>query len=58
VPTFATTRADSANIVARVPWRSRTSAMRPLPVTTPIRTATSWKMMSAAVEIASTHSSR
>jgi hypothetical protein len=51
------TSAVTTRAAARGPKRSRTRVSSPLPVTTPSRTPTSWKTISAAVESASTQSS-
>ncbi len=56
VPTLATISDPTASSAAGRPWCSRTSSTRPLPVTTPVRAASSWKTIRATVDSTSTHS--
>ena len=57
VPRFAITSAVTASAAQRTPKRSRTSPASPCPVAMPVRAPSSWKTISASVEISSTQSS-
>lgn len=57
VPRLATTSAATARAARRTPYASRTSPVRPWPVTTPMRAPRSWNSTSATVDSNSTHSS-